>query len=52
MRNLVAQHKIAGVHTISWDGKDNKGAKVSSSVYLYHFKAGNFSNTKKMILMK
>jgi hypothetical protein len=33
-------------------GKDNNGRNVSSGVYFYKMKAGKYSHTKKMILMK
>lgn len=52
LRNLVSQQKLAGVHSINWDGKDNNGIKVSSGLYLYRFKFGNLSTSKKMLLMK
>jgi len=58
VRNLINEWQSAGNHSSEWDGRDNNGAKVSSGVYFYHFKAGShvngtgFSQTKKMILMK
>ncbi len=42
----------AGVHSVTWDGTDAFGNKVSSGIYLYKMNAGNFSSTKKMILVK
>jgi hypothetical protein len=35
-----------------WDGKDQVGATASSGIYFYTFKAGNFSATRKMIILK
>jgi len=35
-----------------WDGKDNFGDKVSSGVYFYNLTAGNFSATKKLVILK
>ena len=52
VRNLLSEKKSAGIYFISWNGKNNNGTKVTSSVYLYYFKSGDFSSTKKMILMK
>ena len=37
----------AGYHTISWDAGDN-----SSGIYFYILQAGEFTDTKKMILLK
>jgi hypothetical protein len=42
----------AGVVSIVWDGKDASGSQVASGMYFYKAKAGNFSATKKMLLMK
>ena len=35
-----------------WDGKDNKGQPVASGIYYYTLKAGNFTATRKMLLIK
>jgi len=35
-----------------WDGKNNFGDKVSSGVYFYNLTAGNFSATKKLVILK
>jgi len=37
----------AGEHSVVWDAADN-----SSGVYFYKLEAGNFSSTKKMVLLK
>jgi hypothetical protein len=42
----------AGVYTLIWDGTDNRGRYLSSGIYLYKMKAGNFVETRKMLLMK
>ncbi len=38
--------------SIVWDGTDQTGKPVSSGIYFYKIQAGEFSETKKMILMK
>jgi len=37
---------------ITWNGKDDTGKAVSSGLYFYKLKAGDFNSTKKMILLK
>ncbi|MCF7793309.1 MAG: hypothetical protein K9N09_04375 [Candidatus Cloacimonetes bacterium] len=39
-------------YSVVWNGKDDSGNSVSSGVYFYKIKAGKFTQTKKMILMK
>ncbi len=52
IRTLIDEIKPAGKYNIAWDGRDNSGNLVSSGVYFYKIVAGNFVQTKKMILMK
>ena len=49
---LFNQRTTAGYHVVFWNGKDSRGEEVSSGVYLYRLTAGNFSETKKMNLLK
>jgi beta-glucosidase len=44
---LVNGEKSSGVHTVSWDA-----SRLSSGVFIYRLKIGNFNDVKKMILMK
>jgi len=53
VRTLVQQEKYpAGHHTILWDGRDDFGKRVSAGVYLVRFKAGEFSATRKLVVLK
>jgi len=38
--------------TVVWDGTDSNNKPVSSGVYFYKLKAGDFEKTRKMLLMK
>jgi hypothetical protein len=49
---LVDEQKIAGRYEVEWNGVDAGGNRVSSGIYLYRMKAGDFVSTKKMLLMK
>ena len=42
----------AGRHSVEWDGTDDGGRSVGSGVYLYRMTAGEYSATKRMVLMK
>ncbi len=52
VRLLVDKELSAGQHQVLWDGKDESGADAPSGVYLYRLKAGDFTETRKMVLMK
>ncbi|NUO81650.1 choice-of-anchor B family protein [candidate division KSB1 bacterium] len=52
IRRLVSAEQQAGYHSASWDGKDEHGQPVGSGVYLYQMRAGNFSQTRKMLMIK
>ncbi len=41
-----------GTVTVQWDGRNTDGLPVASGVYLYRLEATNFSDSKKMILLK
>ena len=42
----------AGTVDVTWDATDAGGLKVASGIYLYKATAGEFSVTRKMLLMK
>jgi len=43
---------IIGYRTVQWDATNNAGEPVAAGVYLYMIQAGEFRQTKKMILLK
>jgi flagellar hook assembly protein FlgD len=49
---LVDEEKVAGTYTAYWDGKDQNGQPVSSGIYFYKLDTGNFTEVKKMALIK
>jgi len=49
---LVNELQRAGKQTVTWDGTDASGVSVASGVYFYKIRAGDYSNTKKMLLLK
>jgi hypothetical protein len=52
LRTLVNEEKPAGSHTVRWDGRDERGMTVASGVYFVQMTAGDFKETKKLVLMK
>ncbi len=52
VKPLVNGIRDKGYHQIKWDGKNVLGEKVSSGVYLYTLKVGDFSVTKQMQFLK
>jgi hypothetical protein len=52
IRTLVDQSGAAGRHVAIWDGRAGNGEAVSSGVYFYRIQAGEFSETKKMVLVR
>jgi hypothetical protein len=49
---LVDEVQEAGSRTVSWNGIAEDGSKATSGVYFYKMKAGDYSETKKMTLVK
>ena len=42
----------AGTHTLMWDGKNSSGEDIASGVYFYKLSAGNYQETRKMVLIR
>ncbi len=45
---LVDEEQAAGLHRVEWDGLNRFGGRVTSGVYLYRLKVGNFEATRTM----
>ncbi len=57
VRSLDVGHRIAAVYesrskAIYWDGRNEFGEQVASGVYFYHLSAGDYSATRKMLILK
>ena len=52
VKTLVDSEQSAGYKSIQWNATNDAGAPVSTGLYFYIIQAGNFNQTKKMILLK
>lgn len=52
IRTLVDEEKPSGKFQVGWDGKNKFGERAASGIYLYKITAGNFSVSKKMVVLK
>lgn len=52
VRTLIHRAETAGYKTAVWDGTDDAGRSVASGVYLYRLEAANFTQTRKLLLLK
>jgi len=52
VRTLVRQPQAAGVYSVEWDSCNEQGEPVASGVYWHHFSAGDYRQTRKMLLIK
>ena len=57
VRQLKLGHQAAGVYrsrskAAHWDGRNHFGVKVATGVYFYRLTAGDFSATRKMLILK
>jgi flagellar hook assembly protein FlgD len=49
---LIDGQQSAGSHSVIWNGTTDSGHAVPSGIYFYHLSAGQFVDTKKMLLLK
>ena len=49
---LLDEMVSLGNHSVKWDGTNDRGAKMISGVYIYKIRMGNYTDVKKMILLK
>jgi hypothetical protein len=49
---LIKSELEPGSYKLHWDGRDDRGSKVSSGIYLYTLRAGERIFTRKMTVIK
>ena len=52
IRSLVNVNQNPGYKTIEWNATNDNGQPVSAGMYVYTIQAGDFRQTKKMLLLK
>ena len=52
VKTLINGLQSSGYKSVQWNATNNQGEPVSAGVYLYKIQAGDFVDTKKMILLK
>lgn len=49
---LLDANQHAGEYQVKWRGENDSGDRVASGVYFYKFRAGDLTQTRKMILLR
>jgi len=52
VRTLINYEQTAGYKSIEWDGKNNNGLFLGSGVYIYQMSTEDFTNYKKMLILR
>ena len=52
VRTIINGQQNAGFKSVQWNATNDKGFPVSAGLYLYTIEAGQYRQTKKMVLLK
>jgi len=52
IKTLVDGFRKTGGYEVKWNGTNNRGGSLASGVYFYRLEAGQFTETKKMVLLR
>lgn len=52
VKTLVNEFKPVGQYKVIWDGNYDTGQSVSAGIYFYKLQAGDFIQTRKIVLLK
>lgn len=52
VKHVVGGPQSEGVHSASWDLRDERNKRLSSGVYFYRLTAGDFTSSKKMVVVR
>jgi hypothetical protein len=51
VRDVIDDRRGPGSYSVTWDGTNSTGRRVSSGVYFYRMTAGRFTATRKMLVV-
>jgi len=52
IKTLVEGRQETGSNSVVWDGRDDSGRIVSSGMYICRITAGDFTQSRKIVLLK
>ena len=52
VKKVMDEDKVAGTYVITWDATREGDSKVGSGIYMINMKAGSYSKTKKIAVVK
>ena len=52
IRLLVDEVKDPGIHTVTWDGRNEKKIRVATGIYFCRLRIDSFSTVRKMLLIQ
>ena len=52
IKSLINTNQEAGYRSITWNATNDLGQPVSAGMYIYTIQAGEFKQTRKMVLLK
>jgi subtilisin family serine protease len=52
VRTVVKEIQGPGTYSIRWDGRNLGGEEVSTGVYFYRLESGDYSQTRKLVLLR
>ena len=52
VKTLIDSQQRTGYYTLQWDGRDKNNQSVATGLYIYSLKTNDYSQSRKMLLLK
>ncbi len=52
VKTLLNEDRVAGGHTVRWDGSGDRGREIGSGLYFARMSAGSYQSTRRMMLIR